>query len=248
VNQPVKFKVDEANFGQQAEFRWVWSEGRAGNDTGTQATHTFTKPGTYKVTLEARFSSAAAYAEAGSVAVNVAPKAGYSLPTAKVEVNPRALVDGFEVGFDAKTTHDAEAKIVHYDWDFGDGDKAEGKTVQHTYRSREFVASPYLKVTDSNGLVSEVAFDLRNRGAEVVTADIEGLAGVAAIRRTSNRATWLLLVITAVALAAVGAGGWRQRRRKAAGTRAGKHGGNSGGKPGGRRVSKTPRAKKRFKE
>jgi hypothetical protein len=215
AGQPVAFKVDAINFGQTAEFRWVWAEGSEQHDDGPAATHTFTKPGTYAVALEARFSTDTSYAEAGTVAVNVIPSAGYQLPAAKVAVTPKTLVEGFTVDFEANASHDPAAKIAGYAWEFGDGATAEGRSVRHVYKSREFAASPYLKVTDSNGLVSEVAFDLHNQGAAVVVGDIEGLPGVASLSRRSSGAAWLLLGLTLVVLGVVAAGATAHRKRRA---------------------------------
>lgn len=214
INKPVTFQVDEASFGQTAEFRWVWSEGSGQHDDGPTATHAFTKPGTYKVELQARFGTNTSYTEAGSVAVNVLPTAAYRLPKATVEVTPQTLIEGFKITLEAAVTHDGTAKVASYTWDFGDGASGEGRSVEHIYKSRDFVATPYLKVTDSNGLVSEVAFNLHNHGAAVLVSDLEGLPGVAGLGGRANMVAWWTLGVVLTGLALVTAGAYWHRKRK----------------------------------
>jgi hypothetical protein len=214
INKPVTFQADEVSFGQTAEFRWVWSEGSGQHDDGPAATHTFTKPGTYNVELQARFGTNTSYTEAGSVAVNVLPTAAYRLPRATVEVTPQTLIEGFRIKFEAAAIPDGTAKIASYAWEFGDGATGEGQSVEHIYKSRDFAAMPYLRVTDSNGLVNEVAFNLHNQGEAVLVSELEGLPGVASLSSQANMMAWWTLGVVLMGLALVTAGAYWHRKRK----------------------------------
>ncbi len=58
-----------------------------------------------------------------------------------------------EALFDASPTQDLDNDIVRYEWDFGDGQKGEGKTVRHTYaQGGSYTVT--LKVTDKLGLTA----------------------------------------------------------------------------------------------
>jgi len=58
-----------------------------------------------------------------------------------------------EVTFDGSNSFDLDGEIVKYEWDFGDGDTAEGVEVTHAY-SQEEEYTVVLTVTDDDGLVN----------------------------------------------------------------------------------------------
>ena len=41
---------------------------------------------------------------------------------------------GETIVFDASDSYDIDGKIEYYSWDFGNGEKSEGKIVEHTYK------------------------------------------------------------------------------------------------------------------
>lgn len=54
------------------------------------------------------------------------------------------------ISFDASDSFDVDGEIVEYTWDFGDGNQATGKTVNHEYDTRGLYTIT-LTVTDGNG-------------------------------------------------------------------------------------------------
>ena len=56
------------------------------------------------------------------------------------------------VQFDASTSSDSDGNIVRYEWNFGDGEMAEGETVSHTYQSAGMYTAR-LVVTDNGGAI-----------------------------------------------------------------------------------------------
>ena len=74
------------------------------------------------------------------------------VPKASFVYSPECPVVGQNITFNASSSYtlDPDATIVSYMWDFGDGEKGSGKTVNHSYSS----AGSYnvtLSVTDSDG-------------------------------------------------------------------------------------------------
>ena len=77
---------------------------------------------------------------------NQAPNAAFNVSN----LNPQV---GTSVRFDASPSYDPDGNITRYQWEFGDGAMATGRTVNHTYRS----AGSYnvtLTVTDNRGATS----------------------------------------------------------------------------------------------
>ena len=73
-------------------------------------------------------------------------------PIAIFSVSPTSPLSGETVNFNASASYDSDGNIVSYQWDFGDGASASGKTVSHIYNvslTRTFVV--VLKVTDNDG-------------------------------------------------------------------------------------------------
>lgn len=80
---------------------------------------------------------------------NQAPNAAFNVS----DRNPRA---GNSVRLDASPSFDPDGRIARYQWSFGDGTSATGRTVQHAYRS----AGRYtvtLRVTDDRGATSSAS-------------------------------------------------------------------------------------------
>lgn len=75
-------------------------------------------------------------------------------PIAIIEVNPTKVVVDEEVTFDGTGTlinaNPEGATAVKYEWDFGDGETANGAEVTHTY-TRTGTFKVTLTVTDSAG-------------------------------------------------------------------------------------------------
>ena len=119
------------------EYEWDFGDGNHG--TGKEVSHTYSKFGTYQVTLVVTDNSGNSDSVTEDLKVEALPTAAFSISP----VNPTT--------FDASASVDPDGSIVSYFWSFGEaGATATGQVVGHTYNS----ANTYtvsLTVTDEDG-------------------------------------------------------------------------------------------------
>ncbi len=128
LNVPIEFvpaKVFDAEENIQS-YLWDFGDGQRANTKN--AKHSYKKAGVYKVSLTVTDTSIAANNTAVDsllVTINARPVAvaGFDKKVSLLE----------KVYFDASASSDPDGKIGVYLWDFGDGAKASGKKVSHTY-------------------------------------------------------------------------------------------------------------------
>ena len=156
------FAVDLSNYPQTESINWDFGDGGVMANlpvaSGRTVTHEFAHGGTFTVTvhlfggkdwIDARGTSRLA---SGSLPVEViAPD---QLPTADFTVADVLDSVGAQVpltkSFDASGSSDPDGSIATYSWEFGDGELASGKTIEHAYP----VGGRYvvrLTVTDDRG-------------------------------------------------------------------------------------------------
>ncbi len=142
------------------EFRWDFTDGSE-KVTGIKASHAFSEPKTYIVSIEVRFPGKTdEFTEVNSVQLDVVPDDEYERPIALINANGQEIVnsarDIVEIRPGAKVSFEAvplTGNIVSYEWDFGDQSSAEGQTASHRYgRDEYFPVFPLLRVTDDKGI------------------------------------------------------------------------------------------------
>jgi hypothetical protein len=75
-------------------------------------------------------------------------------PTASFGFSPNSPETGEQVSFDASGSEDPDGSIASYEWNFDDGDTAEGETATHTFDSAgDFEVT--LNVTDDDGATAQ---------------------------------------------------------------------------------------------
>ena len=129
------FTAEDA--GPGATYAWDFGDGTSG--TGAEPTHLFVADGEYTVRLTVSSADGTATVSQKIRVTNAAPTAAFSSSAA-----------GLTVTFDASTSTDVEGAPVGYDWSFGDGSTATGKTADHTY-ARAGTYEVTLAVTDTDG-------------------------------------------------------------------------------------------------
>jgi PKD repeat protein len=153
--------------GPLASYEWTFGDG--GTATGASASHTYTNPGTYQVSLTVKDPEGLSNTKTQSVTVvaNVAPVAAFE-----------ATVTGHSAAFDASGSTDADGDVVSYAWDFGDGESGTGKTATHDYGAAG-TFSVKLTVTDDRGATHQLT-------KTVETVDIPNQAPTAAFTTSVN--------------------------------------------------------------
>jgi chitodextrinase len=108
---------------------YSWSFGDGGTGTGRTATHDYSAPGTYIVTLTIidGFGRSAATSQSLTVGAGVEPSSSFTF-------SPTDPVPGSTVNFNASSSRAAPGRtIVSYTWDFGDGTSGSGVQASHRY-------------------------------------------------------------------------------------------------------------------
>jgi len=148
-----------------ASYSWNFGDGATGS--GRTATHSYSIPGTYAVTL----TIADAYNRTAS-ATQTIEVAGGATPTASFLFSPAAPKVGENVNFNASASRPATGRTIRsYDWDFGDGEQKSttGPITSHDYqKAGDFTIT--LVVTDDAGRVA-VASNTVTIGTDAPTAD-----------------------------------------------------------------------------
>ena len=108
---------------------WHWDFGDGESADGPTASHRYAQPGRYQVALTLKSDSPSPTCQLVSarhlITINAPPVAAAGAD--------KHIGVGEETVFDASASKDPDGGIVSYDWDFGDGTKASGIEVTHTY-------------------------------------------------------------------------------------------------------------------
>lgn len=171
LNQP--FTVDAtASFdrpqsGRIASYSWTFGDGSSA--TGVTATHTYSQPGTYRITLVVTDAETPPNTASRFVAVTVVgdgtePPAGQGVnraPLAVFTVAPASAGIGDELRFDARGSSDPDVNdTLTFEWSFGDGTAAQGAQTTHRY-SRAGTFTVRLTVKDNRNAATHAIQTVR---------------------------------------------------------------------------------------
>ncbi|MCK4424208.1 PKD domain-containing protein, partial [Candidatus Bathyarchaeota archaeon] len=123
---------------------YTWSFGDGAIGDGKIVTHSYADNGTYEVELTVVDSDGLTDIESDSITVLNRP------PVASFTESAETAYVGDAITFNASESHDPDGYIVSYFWNFGDGAKATGVTVDHAYDDDGSYAVT-LTVTDDDG-------------------------------------------------------------------------------------------------
>ncbi len=157
--------ASEAPTGSLSAYAWDFGDGTTA--TGVSASHVYTEPGYYVVTLTVTDSRGAVCTERCAVFVQEGTPdgscsdpgsscgGGGDRPLAVISGLPSCsgILVGRTLALDAGYSRAAEGKLIRYEWDFGDGSTTAGIEVTHIYTSAgRYVVT--LTVTDDSGIKS----------------------------------------------------------------------------------------------
>ncbi len=153
--------------GDELSYMWLFGDGN--RDSGIRARHDYKKPGKYTAVLVVENESGLVYNSVRKeipVLINHPPIADAG--------KDRIAAPGQKLTFDASGSKDPDGRITAYSWNFGDGERAEGKTVRHVYQNPGRY-SVRLKVTDNSN--RDCSNDIDQAGVFVNSAPIVDIGG-----------------------------------------------------------------------
>ena len=141
VNEEIVFDASQTTDSTDDKLVYRWDFGDGGTAEGMRVKHKYEKSGNYQVTLIATDDSGT-ICDTGTdrlnVAINNPPVADAGKDAFICRTNSK---DPLEVTFDGSGSRDLDGDNLVYEWDFGDGESAEGKVVRHTYaKGGEYLA------------------------------------------------------------------------------------------------------------
>jgi PKD repeat protein len=133
--------------GTVTNYGWNFGDGQTAN--GKIATHKFAQAGTYQVRLNVTDNRGGTNFSSRSLEVtnNQGPVAKFTVTPAQGDLETTFTFDGSQ-------SKDNDGRVVKHSWNFGDGGKAEGQVVKHTFHTRNFY-TVRLTVTDNQNATSE---------------------------------------------------------------------------------------------
>jgi PKD repeat protein len=156
VGVEVTFDGSESRPGSSPITRYVWGFGDGATGIGAVATHVYTAPRTYQVTLTVTDEEEQSNI-GGPVPIVIKDDVG-AQPTAPPGTLPQPVMIfpsegkvGNGLTFDGSQSKPGGSPIASYAWDFGDGTTGSGAVVIHIF-STPGIYQVTLTVTDEDGL------------------------------------------------------------------------------------------------
>lgn len=139
--------------GTITDYKWNLGDGNFVNSA--KATHSYSTPGKYIVSLTVKDDSKTSTDTSTDSILIIVNKAPVAIAGDDLYLN-----NGL-ASFNASKSFDEDGTITKYEWDFGDGSKSEGKSVEHVYK----IPGTYrtiLKVIDNTSVSNNYSFDTVN--------------------------------------------------------------------------------------
>jgi len=224
VNQPIDFIIDRTQLAvpqdvfNQTGFTWDFGDGTTG--TGSELSHTYSKPGSYLIVIDAQYQDVSGAQLFQSIMLNVLPDANYKLPKAVMAINGKTPADplidvinisfGQAVQFDASKSSGGGSKIVSYFWDFGDSKSGTGESVSHSYDTKlvQQQVFPVLRVKTADGFIADSFAEIDNKGGKMV-----GVGEASKKLVKSGRSYWFLAGVGILVIVGVIFFGKKRRKR-----------------------------------
>jgi len=175
-NQSLNFEIDSAmlpfpqSIIDKTTFSWDFGDGTKAE--GLTAKHSYTKIGSFLLTITANYGS---YRDSNTrpilqaILLNIVPNKNYKLPKAIIKVNGETIEDPNssiplnekKITLDASSSVEGSAKITSYFWDIGDGKSTHQRIFEHSYTDyNKTYIFPLLRVVDANGFINDTFVQL----------------------------------------------------------------------------------------
>lgn len=151
--------------GTIVSYTWAFGDGSSGN--GVFVLHAYAQSGRFVVLLTVADNDGSSVDATEEIVANYPPVAAFSARLE--ETSP-----GIAIHFDGSASTDSDGTIVTYAWNFGDGQRAEGVSLTHSYAA-EGTFTVRLVVRDDLGATDEMvkAIGTGNRAPAIVSSSPE---------------------------------------------------------------------------
>ena len=150
ADSSVRFSAAQSSDSPGETLRYHWDFGDGATAEGVDATHVYGIGGTYQVTLtvdDGRQTPCSTAKTVSTIQVNSPPHLAALEAIRACAAQPTGPID---VGFSAAGSRDPDGDPITFSWEFGDGERATGERVTHTYQSGgHYVA--HLTADDGSG-------------------------------------------------------------------------------------------------
>ena len=161
--------------GDALTYAWSFGDGESG--TGQSVNHLYTRTGTY--VAQVTVTDARGRIGTATVTVTVGNPRGNQAPTVQIAATPRRGTAPLKVTFTAAAS-DPDGDPVLYEWDFGDGGKAGGRKVSHTYaKAGTYTAKVTVDDLKGGRATAEVLITVTPKASQQVLAETEASSSVA---------------------------------------------------------------------
>lgn len=147
-NETITFTAEQSSDSDGEIIQYLWNFGAFGTKEGAVVAHSFPYPGVFKVKLTVRDNS---NAKNNTDTKEVIVRINHP-PLSNPGSNLLAAINE-TITFDGTRSNDKDGDIIRYDWDFGDGNKANGAIVNHSY-DKSGTYKVVLTVTDNSNTTS----------------------------------------------------------------------------------------------
>jgi PKD repeat protein len=146
---------------------YAWSFGDGSTTTGASAAHSYTKAGTYTASLTVTDTQGLTNSASTPIVVTAPVVIENKPPTAVATATPTSGTVPLTVSFDGSQSADSDGSIATYEWTFGDGSTADGKTASHAYiGAGDYTAT--LIVTDDKGATGTTTVIIKAEAANAM--------------------------------------------------------------------------------
>ncbi len=177
VNQPINFEFDISRLPAPPDVvkktQFTWDFGDGSKATGLKNSHTYTKIGSYFLTVDAYDGTTPKPQILESVLVNILPNSQYQLPKAVIKVNGQGTTDPLtdikifpfdqNLQLDGTSSTAPSSRIVSYFWDFGDQQSSTEPSPTHFFSKNQTQVFPVLRVKDANGFIADSYIEVENQ-------------------------------------------------------------------------------------
>lgn len=168
MGQRLSFEIDNVALGlpddvfKKAQFLWDFGDGST--TKGAMAVHSYSKSGSYLLSIKVVAPNLPQPQLFQSVLIHVVPKNTYVIPQAQIKVNGNlvnGMVDIVYADLSVPVLFESVGEGKSYFWDFGDGvSSASQRSVKHSYPVDRFpggltVVSAVLRVQSAEGFISD---------------------------------------------------------------------------------------------